>query len=176
MSDLYAEIREFFDEYAKRWNSQNYQSLMELWDREDPLPFYRPMEVEQPIKGWIDLEHYWAPPGAPKMIEGLWNVYTNLVPKLITPDVCVVLWDMEWDIKPKWRKGQSGTDPGLSVLRRTPAGWRMVAYVEACMHPAAYVRKLFERQVRPEFTDFIESKRDGQPKSGAADPASKFWG
>jgi hypothetical protein len=177
MSDLYNEIRAFFDEYARRWNSQDYKQLMALWDRSDPLPFYRPMEVEHPIKGWTDLEHYWAPPGgAPKIIEGLWNVYTNLVPKLIASDVCVVLWDMEWDIKPRWRNGQSGTDPGMSVLRRTPEGWRMVAYVEACMHPATYVRKLFERQVRPEFSEFIESKRDDQPRGNANDPAKKFWG
>lgn len=149
---------------------------MELWDREDAQPFYRPMEVEQPIIGWRDLEHYWAPPGAPKIIEGLWNVYTNLVPKLVAPDVCVVLWEMEWDIKPRWRKAQSGTDPGLSVLRRTAAGWRMVAYVEACMHPATYVRKLFERQVRPGFSNFIESKRQGETPGNADGRATKYWG
>ena len=174
MSALDTEIQEFFEEYARRWNSQDFQSLMELWDRDDPLPFYRPMEVEQPIKGWEDLESYWAPPGA-KIIDGLWNVYTNLVPKLIAPDVCVVLWDMEWDIKPTWRKGQSGTDPGMSVLRRTPDGWRMVAYVEACMHPATYVRKLFERQVRPEFVHFVE-ERTGASTKAPEDPATKFWG
>lgn len=155
MSSLQAEIEAFFVEYSRRWNSQDYPSLGEMWDRDDPAPFYRAMEREQPTTTWPDLERYWNPVPGRRVIDGLWNVYSNLRPKLIGPDVAVVLFDMEWDLKPPRVKPISGTDPGMAVLRRKPEGWRMVAYVEACMHPSAYVTKLFQDQVRPGFTRFL---------------------
>lgn len=155
MSDLQAEIEAFFVQYSKRWNSQNYLTLAELWDRDDPAPFYRAMEREQPTASWPELERYWNPRPGMRVIDGLWNIYTNLRPKLVAPDVAVVLFDLEWDIKPPRAKPVSGTDPGIAVLKRKPEGWRMVAYVEACMHPAAYVSKMFQDQVRPSFTSFL---------------------
>lgn len=155
MADLQAEIETFFVEYSRRWNSQEYLTLMELWDRDDAAPFYRAMERDEPTSTWPELERYWNPRPGKRVIDGLWNIYTNLRPKLIAPDVAVVLFDLEWDIKAPRTKPLSGTDPGIAVLKRKAEGWRMVAYVEACMHPARYVSKLFEDQVRPSFTDFI---------------------
>jgi hypothetical protein len=135
MSELQQEIEQFFEEYSKRWNSQDYGTLGELWDRDDELPFYRPMEVENFIAGWDRLEKYWNPVPGKRIIGGLWNIYTNLRPKLIGPDVAVVTFDLEWDLKPPGSaKAISGTDPGMAVLKRKPEGWRLVAYVEACMH------------------------------------------
>lgn len=162
MADLQKEIEEFFIEYSRRWNSQRYGTLAELWDREDPAPFYRAMEREQPTATWPELERYWSPVPGRRIIDGLWNIYTNLRVKTVTPDVAVVLFDLQWDIKPPRVKPSSGTDPGMAVLRRKPAGWRMVAYVEACMHPSAYVRTIFEGQVRPSFQRFLTEQ--------AADP------
>jgi hypothetical protein len=175
MSDLQQELTEFFAEYSRRWNSQQYGTLAELWDRDDPSPFYRPMEVEQPLAGWPQLQNYWNPRPGMKFIDGLWNVYVNLRPKLVGPDVAVVLFDLEWDIKGAHSRPQSGTDPGMAVLRRKPEGWRMVAYVEACMHPAAYVRKMFERQARPGFRQFLASQTAEDKAAPGADAGEHLW-
>lgn len=149
------EIEAFFDDYAARWNSQEYGRLADLWDRDDTQPFYRAMERETCLTSWKQLERYWNP-GA-KVIDGLWNIYTNLVAKQIAADVAVVMFVLEWNIKAGGRaQPMSGTDPGMAVLKRKPEGWRMCAYVEACMHPAAYVRKLCEQQVRPSFLKTLE--------------------
>jgi hypothetical protein len=163
MSNLQKEIEEFFVEYSKRWNSQNYGTLAELWDRDDPAPFYRAMEREQPTATWPELERYWSPVPGRRVIDGLWNIYSNLRVKAVGPDVAVVLFDLEWDIKPPRVKPMSGTDPGLAVLRRRPAGWRMVAYVEACMHAAGHVRVQSEQNVRPSFVRFLAEQIAAAP-------------
>ena len=160
MSNLQAEIETFFVEYSRRWNSQRYATLAELWDREDAAPFYRAMEREQPTTTWPELERYWDPVPGKRTIDGLWNVYSNLRVKAVGSDAAVVLFDLQWDIKPPREKPMSGTDPGMAVLRRRPGGWRMVAYVEACMHPASYVRALAQAQVRPAFSRFLNEGPD----------------
>ena len=172
MSDLQSEIEAFFSDYASRWNGQDYETLEDLWDTGDPLPFYRPMEVDRVITGWDNLRKYWNP--GVKIIDGLWNEYVDIVPKLITDDVCVVATVLNWNIKARGaKKAQSGSDPCIAVLKRTPDGWRMVAYVEACMHPATYVRKLFERQARPSFLQFLEELGGDGPKEKTPGPG--YW-
>jgi hypothetical protein len=156
MTDLQKEIEEFFVEYSKRWNSQQYGTLAELWDRDDPAPFYRAMERDQPTATWPELERYWNPVPGRRIIDGLWNVYSNLRVKAVGSDVAVVLFDLEWDIKAPRMPPMSGTDPGMAVLRRRPAGWRMVAYVEACRHAVGYVQALASQKVRPSFVRFLE--------------------
>ena len=159
-NDLQSEVEKFFAEYSRRWNSQKFAQLAELWDREDKAPFYRAMEKERPTTTWPELERYWEPVPGKRTIDGLRNVYTNLRVKAVDADVAVVLFDLEWDIKAPGQKPMSGTDPGLAVLRRRPGGWRMVAYTEACMHPAAYVRMLAEAQARPAFSRFLAEGPD----------------
>jgi hypothetical protein len=170
-----AEIAEFFAAYSACWNSQAYSTLADLWDRDDAQPFYRAMEMDKCLTSWQQLDRYWNP-GA-KFIDGLWNVYTNLVPKRVSDDVAVVLFDLEWDIKALGRtQPMSGTDPGMAVLRRTPAGWRMVAYMESCMHPSGYVRKMFERQVRPSFLQTLEKLGAARvTDQEAAKTGAEYW-
>lgn len=166
MASLQSEIEEFFVEYSKLWNSQRYETLAELWDRDDPSPFYRAMEREQPIATWPELERYWNPRPGMRVIDGLWNIYTNLRPKLVAPDVAIVLFDLEWNLKAPRAKPISGTDPGMAVLKRKPEGWRMTAYVEACMHPSTYVSKLFQENVRTDFVRFLSEQAAGRQEKG----------
>lgn len=166
MTDLKKEIEEFFVEYSRRWNSQQYGTLAELWDRDDPAPFYRAMERERPTATWPELERYWEPVPGKRFIDGLWNVYTNLRVKAVAPDVAVVMFDLQWDIKAPRVKPMSGTDPGIAVLKRRAEGWRMVAYVEACMHAVGAVRVLLEQNVRPDFVRFLAEQAAPAAKDG----------
>jgi len=171
MTDLQQEIEDFFADYSQRWNSQDYASLGECWDQDDTQPFYRPMERENFITDRESLRKYWNPVPGKRVIGGLWNVYTNLKPKLVGADVVVVTFDLEWDLKPPGPGlPVGGTDPGMAVLKKTAQGWRMVAYVEACMSPITYVRKMFEQQARPSFIDFL---RQREAENEARDPAAK---
>lgn len=176
--DLDREMREFFDEYEARWNSGQYASLGDFWDRDDDQPFYRPMEVDGYIAGWPALQRYWEPRPGVSFIEALNFRYTNLRAKLVAPDVAVVMSDFQWDLKLKggeYAKPMSGRDPVITVLRKKPEGWRMCAYVESCMHPSVYVKKICDLAVRPAFVE--ELRKNGQMKAAGAPegPARDPW-
>ena len=164
------EIREFFKEYQGRWNNHTYQTLGELWDHDDDKPFYRPMERDEYITDWPSLEKYFDPKPGVTFIEELRFEYKNLTIKLVAPDVAVVMSDFEWDMKVKggdYAKPISGLDPVICVLKRKPEGWRMSAYVEACMHPTMYVQKLAAMSVRPAFRNsLVESGKMKPAKTG----------
>jgi len=180
---LQNEIRAFFDEYEARWNSKRFAALGELWDHDDSMPFYRPMEVDGYITQWTDLERYWEPRPGTSFIDELNFRYTNLHAKLVSPDVAVVMSDFEWDLKMKggeYAKPLSGRDPVITVLKKKPEGWRMCAYVEACMHPAIYVKKLCDMTVRPSFVTTLREagKVKSAPGTGDAGDFGKrrrFW-
>lgn len=168
MPDVQKEIEEFFVEYAQRWSSQRYSTLKELWDREDPAPFYRAMDREQPTTTWAELERYWEPDSARRISDELWNVFCNLRVKIAGPDMAIVLFDLQWNYKGPNSKPIGGSDPGMAVLRRRPQGWRMIAYAEACMHPTAYSRAIAQAQARPAFARIIEERAAGQAKAEKA--------
>lgn len=160
-----SEIRAFFDEYEERWNTRNYRALAGLWDQDDPQPFYRPMEYDGYIGSWPDLERYWEPRPGVSYIDALCFRYDDLKVKLVSPDVAVVMSDFRWDLKLKggeYARPMSGRDPVITVLKKKAEGWRMCAYVESCMHPAVYVRKICEMAVRPSFVDALQA--DGKIK------------
>lgn len=175
---LDAELRTFFDEYEKRWNTKRYNTLNELWDADDQSPFYRPMEVDGYISTWDGLKRYWEPKPGVSFIDDLNFRYTKLRAKLVAPDVAVVMSDFEWDLKLKggeYVKPMSGKDPVIMVLKKKPEGWRMCAYVESCMHPAVYVKKVCEMAVRPNFvTGLMDSgKMKATTRTGTA--PGDYW-
>ena len=132
---LETEIRTFFDEYEATWNSRRFGALAELWDRDDPSPFYRPMEVDGYITSWKDLERYWEPKPGTSYIDDLRFHFVNLKPKLVAPDVAVVMTDLVWDLKLKggeYAKPMSGKDPVIIRTAMDSRQERIVYVLNAC--------------------------------------------
>ena len=48
-SSPHEEIKTFLKNYSAAWNSQDFWRLKDLWDLDDPMPFYKAMEVERPV-------------------------------------------------------------------------------------------------------------------------------
>jgi hypothetical protein len=158
MSELQQEFEAFFGEYTKRWNDQDdYSSLIEMWDQDDDQPFYRGMEKPDVFTSWKRLKLYWDPEQKHKLLTALWYEFVNIRPKLIAPDVAVVFFDAEWDVKAILGPPISGTDPCIAVFKRKNSDWKMNSYVEACTHPAAYVSVFADQedQVRPAFRKLL---------------------
>ncbi len=168
MTDLQREMEAFFAEYTARWNDQdNYSSLIDMWDTND-APYYRPMERTKDsnhpdgrgvdvFTTWEELIDYWSPERKKQLIVALWYNFVNIRAKLVAPNIAVVAFDAEWDIKAIMGPAASGTDPGFAVLTRKPDGWKMNTYIEACTHPATY-KSVFadkEDKVRPAFRKLI---------------------
>ena len=69
MADLNTEIEIVLEQAAEIWNSQNYGRLKELWDNDDPEPFYLAEEQHDWVLGWKQLEKYWEPVPGKRSIE-----------------------------------------------------------------------------------------------------------
>lgn len=155
MSDLQQEIEQLFRAYEDIWNSQDLVRLKELWDADDPNPFYLAEEQDDWKFGWEAVERYWVPTPGKSALESIMMAYRDFHVKQIGPDVAICACWVRHDMKIRGPYNATGGDARvMSVFRRKPEGWRFIAYAEGPMSPALYVMKLYEMNVSPEFEEF----------------------
>lgn len=161
MADIQHEIEGLFREYEKIWNSQDYARLKELWDDEDPDPFYLAEEQDDWKFGWEAVERYWVPVPGKSALESIMMQYRDFRVKQIAPDLAVVACWVRHDMKLKGPMKATGGDARvMSVFRRKPEGWRFIAYAEGPMTPVLYMHKLYEMNVLPEFSEFNRKAKE----------------
>jgi hypothetical protein len=142
------------------WNSQEFARLKEVWDADDPEPWYVPEEIEAPFFSWPELEKYWNPNPGRKALKGFRWDYDNLRVKLLADDLALAIFDhfyeMQLNFGPQ-REPTAGFDRALTLFRKTPDGWRHILYAQCPLGPEAYVRAMRRGFVRPDFAEFTES-------------------
>jgi len=155
MSQLQQEIEEVFRAYEEIWNSQDLARLKELWDEEDPNPFYLAEEQDDWKFGWDAVERYWVPNPGKSALESIMMAYRDFHVKQIAPDVAICACWVRHDMKMRGPYKATGGDARvMCVFRKKPDGWRFVAYAEGPMSPVLYMHKLYEMNVSPEFEAF----------------------
>lgn len=139
------------------WNSQEFHRLKEVWDADDPEPWYVPEEIDTPFFSWPQLEKYWNP--GRKVLRGFRWDYDNLRVKQLAPDLAIALFDHFYEIQLIFgpQEPTAGQDRVLTLFRKTPEGWRHILYAQCPLGPENYVRMLRRELVRPDFEEF----RDG---------------
>jgi hypothetical protein len=156
-TDIVVEITDVLRKYEEIWTSQEFSRLRELWDTDDPEPYYVPEEIEEPLIGWPALERYWNPrPGGRKVLEAFRWHFSNVRARLIAPDLALSIFDHQYELKlaGKRNKPRAGFDRCLAIFRKKPEGWRFILYAQCPLGPETYVRTLREKIVPPEFSDF----------------------
>lgn len=168
------EIRAVLDRYTATWDTQEFARLAELWDTEDPSPFYLPEEwMPGFLTDWDSLRTYWDPVPGQVVIEAIRNVYSNVRAKLVAPDVAVATFDLRYDLKVVGQPPTGGDDRVLAVFVRREGEWRFSAYAEAPLNPSALVRRLYQQSVPADFADYLAAHgRTPAPGAGGAPP----WG
>jgi len=164
MPDLQQEIEALFKAYERIWNSQDLARLKELWDADDPDPFYLAEEQDDWKFGWEAVERYWVPNPGKSFLDSMMIDYRDFRVKQIAPDLAICACWVRHDMKLKGPHKPTGGDARvMGVFRKKPEGWRFIAYMEGPMSPALYVMKLYEMNVSPEFEDFnrraVEAKK-----------------
>jgi hypothetical protein len=139
------------------WNSQDFSRLKEVWDADDPEPWYVPEEIEAPFFSWSEIEKYWNP--GRKVLQAFRWDYDNLRVKLLADDLAVAIFDHFYEIQLVFgpQEPTAGFDRALTLFRKTSAGWRHILYAQCPLGPEAYVRALRRGFVRPDFGAFKES-------------------
>jgi len=155
--EVYRAIDELLKTTREIWNSQDFGRLKEVWDSDDPEPWYVPEEIETPFFAWPALEKYWNP--GRKVLEGFRWDYDNLRVKQLAPDLAIAIFDHFYEIQlifgPK--EPTAGFDRVLTLFRKKPEGWRHILYAQCPLGPESYVRALRKEIVRPDFGEFRDN-------------------
>jgi len=151
-----ADIKAVIHDTAERWNSQDFATLLELWDPDEPYPTYLAEEQAQWFIGWDRLRSYLDPSRPNPAIEAIREEMSNIHVKLIAPDLAIAVWDLHFEMK-VIASNPIGEDVRVSaVLRNTDAGWRYIHWAESPKTAMVYIEDLFERDVAPGWDEYFE--------------------
>jgi hypothetical protein len=146
-------------ETAERWNSQNFATILELWDPDEPYPTYLAEEQSQWFIGWERLNEYLDPPKANPVVEAIREEMSDIRVKLIAPDLAIAVWYMHFEMK-VIASNPIGEDIRVSaVLRNTPDGWRYIHWAESPKTAMVYIEDLFEKDVAPGWDEYYEGAK-----------------
>ena len=144
-------------ETAERWNSQDFSSVLELWDQNEPFPTYLAEEQAQWFVGWDRLRDYLDPPAANPIIEVLREEMSKIQVNQIAPDLAIAIWEMHFEMKVRG-SNPIGEDVRVSaVLRNTPEGWRYIHWVESPKATMVYIENLFEQGVAEGWDEYYKA-------------------
>ena len=162
MADVTAEITELLRRTEAIWDSQDTAKLLELWDTDDPEPFYLAGEQPDWFAGWDAIRAYLDPPsGSPPVTEAIRVRFYDIRVRLLAPDLAFAAYWMRTDMKLVFQPKPFGSDNRVSaVFRRKPEGWRYLCYTEAFETPTVYLQKLFELNISPEYAAFYAHHTD----------------
>jgi len=156
-TDITAEITALLRETERLWDSQDTAKLKELWDTDDPEPFYLAGEQEDWFTGWQELDAYLAPTDAPQITEAMRVRFYNIRARLLAPDLAFAAYWMRTDMKLVFQPKPFASDNRVSaVFRRTPEGWRYLTYAEAFQAPNMYMSRLMENDVADDYQAFYD--------------------
>jgi SnoaL-like domain len=152
------QIESLLRETEAIWDSQDTARLRDLWDTEDPDPYYLAGEQENWFIGWDAINAYLAPPpGSPKVTEAIRVRFRDVNARLLAPDLAFAAYWMRTEMKLIFAEKPFGSDNRVSsVFRRKPEGWRYVCYSEAFQSPTIYFQKLYEKDVAPDYQGFYD--------------------
>lgn len=159
--ELFKEIEAVLIETKAIWNSQEFWRLKEMWDADDPEPWYVPEEIPTPFYSWPEIEKYWNP--GRKVLDAFRWDFSNLRVKALSDDLTLAIFDHFYEIKlavgPP-TPPTAGFDRCLTLFRKKPEGWRHILYAQCPLGPDTYVRAMRQRMVRPDFEEFSRSLKE----------------
>jgi len=140
---LATEISAFLEAYAAAYNNQDYRTVKGMW-HSDGNPIYMAEEVPFPLYGQDQLNNYFNPVPGRQILEGIFNRYSAVRAKYITPEVAVATYRLDYDIKIFGMPATGGWDRVMAVFVREAGDWRLSAYTEAPMGPVTMVKKMMQ--------------------------------
>jgi hypothetical protein len=163
-SALWNDIDAVLRKTEEIWNSQHFFRLKDVWDADDPEPWYVPEEIETPFRSWAELEKYWGP-GRRVLRAFRWK-FSNLRVKALAPDLTLALFDHFYELQlgvgpPS--PPTAGFDRCLTLFRKKPDGWKHILYAQCPLGPDTYLKTLRQKIVQPDFESFRD-QTDAQYK------------
>jgi hypothetical protein len=152
-------------ETEKRWNSQDFATILELWDEEQEFPTYIAEEQAQWFVGWDRLREYLDPPRPNPAIEALRLYYYDIQVKQIAPDLAIAIWYLHFEMKVIASKPIGEEVRASGVFRKTDDGWKWIHYAESPKTAAVFLEDLMETQVRDDWDEFYEEAQQNKKEA-----------
>jgi hypothetical protein len=173
-TQLWSEIDTVLKKTEEIWNSQHFFRLKDVWDADDPEPWYVPEEIETPFSSWPQIEKYWGP-GRRVLRAFRWK-FSNLRVKSLAPDLTLALFDHFYEIDlaigPP-TPPTAGFDRCLTLFRKKPDGWKHILYAQCPLGPDTYIRTLRQKIVEPDFKAFSDRANAQYKERHGGDPSGK---
>ena len=156
-----AAVTEVVYDTARRWNSQDFATLLELWDPNEEFPTYLAEEQAQWFVGWPRLREYLDPPKANPAVEAVRETMRDIQVKQIGPGLAIAIWEMKFEMK-MIGSNAIGEDVRVSaVLRETDEGWKYIHWAESPQTAMVYIENLYEKDSSDDWDEFYEqAKKD----------------
>ena len=144
---------------ADRWNSQDYSTVLELWDPNEPFPTYLAEEQAQWFVGWDRLREYLDPPRPNPAVEAIREEMYDIQVKQIAPDLAIAVWYMHFEMKVIASNPIGENIRVSAVLRDTDDGWRYIHWAESPKTAPVYLEDLMEKDVEPGWDEYFEGAK-----------------
>lgn len=171
---LWTEIDAVLKKTEEIWNSQHFFRLKDVWDADDPEPWYVPEEIVTPFRSWPEIEKYWGPPR--RVLRAFRWKFSNLQVKSLAPDLALALFDHFYEIDlavgPP-TPPTAGFDRCLALFRRKPDGWKHILYAQCPLGPDTYIKVLRQKIVQPDFKAFSDQADAAYRERHGSDPGGK---
>ena len=171
---LWTEIDAVLKTTAEIWNSQHFFRLKDVWDADDPEPWYVPEEIETPFRTWPEIEKYWGP--SRRVLRAFRWQFSNLHVKALAPDLTLALFDHFYEIDlaigPP-TPPTAGFDRCLTIFRKKPDGWKHILYAQCPLGPDTYIKALRQKIVQPDFKTFSTQTDAQYQERHGGDPSGK---
>lgn len=158
--EVEAGVRAVVLETAERWNSQDYATVLELWDRNEPYPTYLAEEQAQWFVGWDRLNEYLDPAVPNPVVDAIREEMSQIQVKEIGENLAIAIWEMRFHMKMRFGNAIGETVRVSAVLRNTPEGWRYIHWAESPKTAMVYIEDLYEKDVDDDWAEFFEVAKE----------------
>ena len=138
------------------WNSQDFATILDLWDEDQEFPTYIAEEQGQWFVGWDRLRGYLDPPRPNPAIEAMRLFYYDIQVKQIAPDMAIAIWYLHFEMKAIASNPIGEEVRASGVFRKKDDGWKWIHYAESPKTAAVFLEDLLETQVRDDWDEFYE--------------------
>jgi len=185
------DIEKLIGEFAARWSSPEWYTMLELWDPDEETPYYLLSHQPDWLIGWEQMNGYFSkqqtvpikeiPEQGPAGLQQIELTHyelrseKDLVAMLYTPseiavrkigdDLALAAWYVDFQYKSRFLPAMGETFKANAVFRNTKDGWKFIHYAETPDSAIMYFERLYQKQASPEFLEMLEEQGlQGRPR------------
>lgn len=130
---LQVEVAVLLRRHDETWNGLDFEALADLWDPDEPTPWYIADELGEAAVGWPECRRAWLRLAG--RVKGASVHSGELMARLLTKDLALAHYVTDWRLEPiEASISHAGQSRSLAVLRKRDGRWLFTALSESAFH------------------------------------------